>query len=258
MSPRPPLLRRSRALAVSVLLAPLVVAGPAFATGEEPPPAMSTEAFCASVPADYEPFTDLEGNDFKDVIECLTRAGVSKGCPAGRPTDQYGPELTVNRDAMATFIAGVIDKADELDEGDMVTALPPFDGEVSFSDVPADNVHRQSIDRLAQAGIVRGTGGSTYSPGVAVQRAQMDSFLDGALEYMTGDAYFTDFDYFTDDEDVAVHEPQINVVAEEGIAIGDGADRYSPRAAVRRDQMAGFLVRTLATLEADDTITPLP
>jgi hypothetical protein len=241
---------------------PVLVAGPALASGEEPPPAMSTEQFCASVPAEYEPFSDLRGNPFQDVIECLTRAGISRGGPSGRPTDQYGPELTVNRDAMATFIAGVIDKADELDAGDVITPLPPYDGQVSFSDVPADNVHRESIDRLAEAGVVRGgqggDQGSTYSPGVPVTRAQMASFLDGALEYMTGDLYTTEFDYFTDDADVPVHEPQINVVAEEGIAVGDGVDRYSPLAAVRRDQMAGFLVRALATLEADESITPLP
>ena len=78
------------------------------------------------------------------------------------------------------------------------------------------------------------------------------------LEHLTGEPYATEFDYFTDDEQDAVHEPQINVVAEEGIAVGDGADRYSPAAPVRRDQMAGFLVRALATLEADGTIRPLP
>jgi hypothetical protein len=240
---------------------PLLVTGPALASGEEPPPAMSTEAFCQAVPEDYEPFTDLQETPFKDVVECLTRAGITKGGPSGRPADQYGPELSVNRDAMATFIAGVIDRADALDTGDRITALPPFDGEVSFSDVGPDNVHRESIDRLAEAGVVRGGAGGSgedrYSPGVAVNRAQMATFLDSALEYMTGFAYFTDFDYFTDDADVPVHEPQINVVAEEGIAIGDGVDRYSPLAQVRRDQMAGFLVRTLATLEADEDIRPL-
>jgi len=122
-------------------------------------------------------------------------------------------------------------------------------------------VHAEAIDRLAEAGIVQGgaggAGGDRYVPTAGVSRAQMASYVRRALEYLTGDSFSTPSDYFTDDEDAQTHERSINAVAAEGIAVGDGADGYAPAAVVRRDQMSGFLVRTLAVLEADGDIEPI-
>ena len=249
------------ALAAGALTAPLLAVSPAHAAGEAtPPPAQSTEAFCAAVPADYEPFVDLEGNDFRDPIECLARAGIVRGGAGGAPSNQYTPAGSVLRDSMATFVVGMMETADRLDSSDSVRALPAFDGSVRFTDVAGDNVHREAIDRLAEAGIVRGgTNGrptSEYSPGLPVDRAQMATFIIAALEFMTGDEFSTSDDFFTDDEG-QTHAASINAVAAEGIAVGDGADRYTPVASVRRDQMAGFLGRALAVLEADGDIAPL-
>jgi hypothetical protein len=156
-------------------------------------------------------------------------------------------------------VVRLIDKADELDTGDNIRTLPAYDGEVGFTDV--SGVHAEAIDRLAEAGIVRGgpAGRSPeqYGPELGVSRAQLASFVDSALEYMTGDVFETTDDYFTDDENADPHEANINVVAAEGIAVGDGADTYTPFATVRRDQMSGFLVRTLAVLAADGDVQPL-
>ncbi|HWG94943.1 MAG TPA: S-layer homology domain-containing protein, partial [Mycobacteriales bacterium] len=51
-------------------------------------------------------------------------------------------------------------------------------------------------------------------------------------------------DWFWDDEGSA-HAATINAAAEAGLAGGTGGGAYSPRAGVRRDQMATFLARTL-------------
>lgn len=261
-SARTPRTRTLVALAVGALTAPLLSLSPAYAAGEAtPPPAQSTADFCAAVPADYEPFVDIDGNVFRDTIECIAFAGITRGGAGGRPQNEYAPAAAVPRDAMATFVVGLLQTADRLDSTDSIRALPAYDGSVDFTDVPADNVHREAIDRLAEAGIVRGGAGGRpadqYSPGEFVDRAQMASFVVAALEYMTGDEFSTPDDFFTDDADAPAHEPRINAVAAEGIATGDGADTYRPFQPVRRDQMAGFLARTLAVLEADGDIAPL-
>jgi hypothetical protein len=86
----------------------------------------------------------------------------------------------------------------------------------------------------------------------------MATFIRNALEFMLDEDLSSDEDFFIDDENAAPHEPRINAVAALGIAVGDGQDRYNPFGQVSRGQMAGFLTRTLALLEADGAITPLP
>ncbi len=238
-------------------------AGAALAAGEEtPPPARSIDRFCANVSEDYQPFTDVQGDTFEDSIECLATTGVASGGPGNLPDDQYGPALTVRRDAMASFIARLIDKADELDTGDEIRALPPFDGTVGPSDVRSDNVHRENIDRLVEAGIVKGAPqgrpSNEYGPDLDVNRAQMASFIVQTLAYMTGETFETPNDYFVDDETAEPHEPNINGAAASAIAVGDGRDIYEPFRTVTRGQMAGFLTRTFAALEDGGLITPAP
>lgn len=164
-------LRRSPIAALSAgagLTALLSLGGPAFAAGEEtPPPARTIDRFCVNVPEDYQPFTDIEDDTFAVSIECLAATGVTSGGPGELRDDQYGPALAVRRDAMASFLARMIDEADGLDTGEEIRALPPFDGTVDATDV-GGNVHRESIDRLVAAGIVKngpeGRPGDEYGP----------------------------------------------------------------------------------------------
>lgn len=250
-------------VAVAGLTALLSFAGPALAAGEEtPPPARSIDRFCSNVPEDYQPFTDVQGDTFEDSIECLAAAEVTSGGPGNLPDDQYGPALTVRRDAMASFIARLIDKADELDTGEEIQGLAPFDGTLDPTDVRSDNVHRENIDRLVEAGIVKGgpqgRPSNEYGPELDVNRAQMASFIVQALAYMTGESFETPNDYFVDDETAEPHEPNINGAAASAIAIGDGQDTYEPFRTTSRGQMAEFLTRTLAALEDGGLITPAP
>jgi hypothetical protein len=260
--------RTLAAVAAGALAAPLLPfaafpAFPAFAAGEDtPPPPRSVAEFCQNVPEDYQPFTDISGNTFEDNIRCLAAAEITQGGPGQLSEDQYGPSLPVRRDAMASFIARLIDKADELDTGDNVRTLPPFDGEVTPTDVSRSSVHAQSIDRLFEAGVVAGGPGgrpsNEYGPSLEVTRAQMASFIRNALAFMTGEDITSDRDFFSDDEDATPHEPRINAVAERATAVGDGRSTYTPFRTVSRDQMSGFLTRTLALLEERGDITPLP
>ena len=258
-------LRRSPLTALSAgagLTALLSLTAPAaFAAGEQtPPPARTIDRFCANVPEDYQPFTDVQGDTFEASIECLAATGITSGGPGELRNDQYGSALGVRRDAMATFLARMIDKADSLDTGEEIRALPPFDGTADASDVRSGNVHRQNIDRLVSAGIVKngpeGRPGDEYGPELEVNRAQMATFLVQALTYMTGESFETPNDYFVDDETASPHEPNIDSAAASSIAIGDGRDLYDPFRTVSRGQMAEFLTRTLASLEDGGLITP--
>jgi hypothetical protein len=250
--------RALTALATGALALPFIYAPAAYAVAPEPPAQQDISQFCSTLPATYNPFVDDEPNTFTAAIECIAFAGIAQGGPRGLPANQYGPAFTVPRDQMASFIARMIDAADELDEGTGVRALPGYDGSNAFVDVSASNVHLGNINRLEAANIVEGGPGgrpaNQYGPGIDVTRAQMASFINRAIQYMTGTALSSTNDYFTDDEAFQVHEPNINGIASEGIAVGDGQDVYRPGQPIQRDQMAGFIARSLAVLHEDGVI----
>lgn len=260
------------ALLAGALALPLL-ALPASAAGEAtPPPEQDIRVFCSTPNAPQ--FSDVQSGDvFALAIRCLATADIVRGGPEGRPADQYGPGLSVRRGQMATFIAVMLDAADARDRnrrGDtfagQVAPLPAYDGNNRFSDVPADDVHVASINRLAAAGIALGGPGdaddSAYVPNGLVSRAQMATFINRAVAFAQGEdpaqaGQGTGFtapggaDYYTDDE-ASVHQARINGITSVGIAVGDGADTYRPAADVTRAQMAGFIARTLAQLFDDD------
>ena len=71
-----------------------------------------------------------------------------------------------------------------------------------FTDDEA-SIHESNINRIAEAGIASGCGGTKYCPKAVVSREQMASFLARALD-LSGAAP----DAFTDDE-TSIHEPNV-------------------------------------------------
>jgi hypothetical protein len=92
-----------------------------------------------------------------------------------------------------------------------------------------------------------GTSADCYAPTRVVRRDQMTSFLNRAIEQVTGSALTSESDFFADDG-ASVHQPSINALAASGIVTGTGAGSYNPLGPVRRDQMASFTARTLDLL----------
>src|SRR3712207_2334374 len=117
-------------------------------------------------------------------IECLKGSGVT----AGTSATTYSPGANVRRGQMATFIANMIDRANVFDAPgnpnlpDLPTAAASQD---RFTD-DEGSVHENSINRLAQAGIVQGTSASAFNPDGEVSRAQMATFIAEALEFVRG------------------------------------------------------------------------
>ena len=202
-------------------------------------------------------FRDIQGNAHERQINCLPRYGVAKGLTA----TAFGPAALVRRDQMASFLARALTEL----------RIPLPAGGDRFDDLRG-NVHRDSVERLAAAGIVNGTGQRRYSPDEPVRREQMATLLWRAYVAMNPeDSDAVGLDYFSDD-DGSFHEHNINRAFDpgrpraacsvqlvtgtkapwiEGDELGQpyllARGLYDPSAPVRRDQMASFMARLLDT-----------
>jgi S-layer homology domain len=166
------------------------------------------------------PFRDIGSSQFITNILWLAESGITTGCAHER----FCPTASVTREQMASF---------------MVRAMNlPLTGEDFFDD-DAGSPHQADINRLAAFGVTTGCGTRRYCPGQQVTREQMASYLARALRLDPAD-----LDYFGDDS-ASVHQPDINKVAERGIASGCGGGNYCPGNVVTREQMAAFLHRAL-------------
>ena len=176
---------------------------------------------------------------FKDVprdlwafnyIEKLALSGITAGCGGGN----YCPLSPVTRSQMAVFL--------ERGMHGSTFVPPPAKGNV-FLDVTMGSFAASFIEQLFLDGITAGCGNNKYCPNATVTRDQMAVFL---LRAKHGSGYspppatgmFTDVPL----NHWAVH--WIEQLAREGITAGCGNGNYCPSAAVNRDQMAVFLVRT--------------
>ena len=245
--------RRAATVATAAIIAGGLLGGPAKATAPEPPPPQSTSVFCAAAPSSSG-FTDVPaGNTHADNIRCLAASGITKG----KTSTAYDPSGPVTRDQMASFIARMIDVANSLEQTPPLTDLPAYDGTPDFDDVSPTSPHYTNIMRISQAGITQGKGPRRFDPTGRVTREEMAAFINRTAGFLLGSKYTTTDDYFTDDE-ASFAEADINGIASKGIAVGDGVDTYGPKAQVPRDQMASFLIRSLAQLHADNRIDALP
>jgi hypothetical protein len=197
-------------------------------------------------------FTDTTANTHEHAIDCAAWWGITQGGPAGRPSTEYGPEMEVRRDQMASFVTRMIDESDG-------APLPPYDGMNRYDDVDDDNVHVAAINRLANAGIVTGRTDTEYAPAMIVRRDQMASFIARAIRHVTGVDRASDNDHFRDVEEDNPHRRNINGLYEEGVVRGFALDIYAPANPVRRDAMAAFVMRGMDLhVDEGDATPPAP
>ncbi len=117
---------------------------------------------------------------------------------------------------------------------------------ISFPDVDPDATHGQAILRLAQLGIVTGFSDGTFGPALPVNRGQMASFLQRALELEPGES-----GAFPDTAG-GTHDLAISAIAAADIATGFEDGTYRPGEPVTRGQMATFLANAVELVEAPD------
>ena len=115
-------------------------------------------------------FTDVSVDDeaLSDAVELLSTLGVAKGT-----TDTtFGPEELVTRQQMAAFVYRLM-KAGRSSEGGVNTT--------AFADLE-DSTFFNMISWAANAGIIKGTSATTFSPDTTCTRGQIVTFLQRALK----------------------------------------------------------------------------
>ncbi len=168
------------------------------------------------------PFIDVRGSLFVGDIVWLVEHGITTGCGGGR----FCPTALVPRDQMASFLARALNLPAAADD--------------YFTD-DAGSQHEADINRVAQAGITLGCGGTSYCPSAPVGRDQMASFLARALNLPAAAR-----DYFADDAG-SQHEADINRLAAAGVTNGCSPGLYCPSRLMTREEMAAFLHRALGS-----------
>jgi hypothetical protein len=128
-------------------------------------------------------------------------------------------------------------------------------------------VHVDNVDCATFRGIVAGFRDGSYGPRLPVRRDQMASFIARMIDTAQGarplPAAGTSDDRF-EDIDGNVHEDNIKRLYAAGIIAGRSETSYAPGQAVRRDQVASFVLRAAAyasgvdldSVESDDQAFP--
>jgi hypothetical protein len=139
----------------------------------------NTDAVRALPPYDGTPaFTDVpSGSAHFQAVHRLEQAGIVTGGPGGRLPTEYGPDLPVSREQMATFLNRAVG---------FMTGTPLTTGQDYFGD-DEDSVHEDNINGVASAGIAVGDGARTFSPRREIPRDQVSAFLMRGLALLHDD-----------------------------------------------------------------------
>ncbi len=222
--------RSLRALAALVLAASAVTAAGSPARADHPPEAVVPYDFACGGDVPEDGFRDVPADNVHEpAIDCA----VALGLAAGTSATTYAPQAQVTRAQMATFVLRLLNA-----NSTYLDAAAPD----AFDD---DNgsTHEKAVNQLAAAGLVRGTGERSYSPGAAVTRGQMAAYLVRAFERYSGVELPQALARFAD-VDGTTHQRSIDQAAGLGLAFGVSPTAYAPDRAVGRDQMARFLAST--------------
>ncbi len=147
----------------------------------------------------------------------------------------YGPRFDAKTNAVYAAAKAASPSGSDID-GIIVSGTAG--GPTPFTDI-AGSTFVGDIEWLYLEGITTGCSPTLYCPTANVTRGQMAAFLVRAFDIPT-----VGTDYFTDD-DTSTFEGDINALRAAGITMGCSPTRFCPTANVTREQMAGFLDRTL-------------
>ena len=168
------------------------------------------------------PFTDVyESGYYYDAVLWAVENGVTNGTSA----TTFGPNVTVTRAQMVTFLW-------------RAHGSPEATGANPFTDVYESDYYYDAVQWAVANGVTTGTSATTFSPDAPVTRAQAVTFqwrAAGSL-VVSGSSF----------DDVAADAYYVNAVTwavANGITNGTGGNNFSPDAAVSRAQAVTFLYR---------------
>jgi hypothetical protein len=180
------------------------------------------------------PFTDLEDNPHEPAVSIIWQDGITQGCT---PTT-YCPSNDVARWQMALFLTRLWPRTGFDIPGGSDQGFEDLDG------LSADAV--LAVNRLVELGVSTGFSETEFSPFTPVTRWQMALFLTRLLSsagFSLPDG--TDQGFVDIAELPASTRTAINQLKQLGITTGTSPETFAPVPAVRRDEMASFLSRTL-------------
>ncbi|MFF5994967.1 5'-nucleotidase C-terminal domain-containing protein [Lysinibacillus sp. KU-BSD001] len=174
-------------------------------------------------------FTDVDAkNSHYENILTLHEAGVINGYADGT----FKPSKPVTRGQAAKMLVNAF-------------GLTKGPGTASFTDVPASNEYAEAIEILASYGFIKGYADGSFKPAEEITRGQFAKMVTSIFE-ITGKGA----NPFTDVASSSEYYEAIIALYENGLTTGTTAKTYSPDANVTRGQLASFIVRGLAWLEA--------
>jgi len=115
----------------------------------------------------------------------------------------------------------------------------------SFTDVPSSSPFFRFVEILLHRGITSGCAGTAYCPGNSTTRAQMAVFLLVSKEGAGFAPAACGTPVFADVPATNAYCRWVEELVRRGVTSGCGGGNFCPDAAVTRDQMAVFLLRTL-------------
>jgi hypothetical protein len=191
---------------------------------------------------------------FEDVPRELVHAGAidcmwASEVVVGRDFRSYAPDRPVTRQQMATFVTNMLRQI--LDRFHTLPA--PSRPNVSDADDIA-TAHRGNVGALMEAGIVSGYPDGTFRPGLAIDRAQVASFLARAVEDVTGEPLPRTVQF---DDVRGTHRANVEKLASIGVVQGRQDGRYDPSGPTTRAQMATIVARSLDFLAAEGFLVPV-
>lgn len=165
------------------------------------------------------------GSSYFPYVGTIKEDGVVSGCA----WNKFCPDGPLTRGQMAKVIIKGLGEATGTYQG-------------YFDDVPVSNVFWLYIEAIKELGITVGCNppaNTLYCPDKKVTRAQLATFLARALDI---DHLTASEDHFTDDNN-SVHHNNINLMRDRRIIAGCGGTLFCPNAAVKRKDMARWVVR---------------
>lgn len=171
------------------------------------------------------PFVDVSTSDYYyDAVLWAVENGVTNGTSA----TTFSPNMTVSRAQMVTFLW-------------RAHGSPKATGANPFTDVSESAYYYDAVLWAVANGVTSGTSATTFSPDMAVTRAQAVTF-----QWRAAGSPTTSGNSFHDVATDAYYADAVTWAVANGITNGTGSNTFSPNLAVSRAQAVTFLYRELA------------
>ena len=171
------------------------------------------------------PFTDVYESDYYyDAVLWAVANGVTNGTSA----TTFGPNVTVTRAQMVTFLW-------------RAHGSPEVTGTNPFADVSTSDYYYDAVLWAVDNGVTNGTSATTFSPDMAVTRAQAVTF-----QWRAAGSPVVSGSSFGDVASDAYYVNAVTWAVANGITNGTSATTFSPDVVVSRAQAVTFLWRELA------------